>query len=111
MLATAIKVYRKNRAVNLAVRAAVRLHHKIRPSDERRPCPLGGQCSAVGLAQAQAMGMAALPVILARMSLCGPGADESPHCRPASGTATCWDRQLGDDLPSHPVRWWLETWC
>jgi hypothetical protein len=71
ILASSIRAYQRSRIVNRAVRAAVHTHHRLRPDTSRGPCPLAGQCSKEGLAAAQALGMAALPAILARMAACG----------------------------------------
>lgn len=93
LLITAIRLYQKYRIVNLTVRLAVRLHHRLRPA-ERGTCPLGGMCSATGLSEARTMGLRALPLIVGRMSTCaGPGGCVS--------MASKRDR----------ARWWLETWC
>lgn len=79
MLATAIRLYQRSAIVNRMVRTGVRVHHAIR-KPETQPCPYAGECSKVGLAQAQLLGMAALPLIASRMSVCGPGADSGAPC-------------------------------
>lgn len=76
MLAWLITRYQRSPLINRGVRLAVRIHHRLRPA-KRGPCPLTGRCSATGLARARVLGWAALPVILARMSVCS--CDDEPH--------------------------------
>lgn len=78
MLTTAIRAYQRYLIIKLGVKMMVRFHHKIVPA-QRGPCPLGGNCSATGLAEAQTMGWRALPGILARMSRCA-GPQMLPNC-------------------------------
>jgi putative component of membrane protein insertase Oxa1/YidC/SpoIIIJ protein YidD len=80
LLATAIRLYQKSPAVNIAVRLSVRAHHKLTPGGTRAACPFPGQCSSTGLAAANAMGMAALPAIVSRMRACAPRAEDGPRC-------------------------------
>ena len=72
MLAALIRLYQRNRFANTAFRGSVRLHHRIR-KPQLQPCPYAGKCSATGIEQVRQLGtMAALPLILSRMSVCGP---------------------------------------
>jgi hypothetical protein len=73
MLVPAIRLYRKSRTVKTAVRLSVRAHHVLRPHGPRAVCPFRGRCSEEGLTAAMALGMAALPPILARMAACSIG--------------------------------------
>lgn len=90
MLVTLIKAYQKVPIINRMVRWGVGAHHAI-VKPELRPCPYAGECSNAGLAQAQVMGMAALPLILSRMGSCGPGVDRAEWCiRGGVGVEGCW---------------------
>jgi hypothetical protein len=64
-----IQLYRRYRAVNRAVKLAIRLHHAVVPGS-RSACTLA-DCAGTGLAEAQEMGWRALPGILSRISACG----------------------------------------
>jgi len=119
ILVLAISLYQRSRLVNRAVRLAVAAHHMIR-KPVTRPCPHAAEgCSSHFAAQARTArfgGLAALPSILAAMSLCGPGTykvqcpgqvDESTHCRPASSAGIdsmewCIRASTGDCWTSKP---------
>lgn len=88
MLVALIRVYQKVALINLAVRTAVRVHHKIR-KPKTRPCPYArqpGGCSNHFAQQARTVGsVAALSAAMSAMSVCGPGVDSMEWCIRASG--------------------------